>query len=88
MTVAVYGTIDMDTGGIVDARVVPVSSDTPNFLRGMVDEIDAANGRAVVSGVDVDYTSMLASDIAPKVGDVMSVSGRMHQGVGLLVAEQ
>ena len=88
MTVAIYGSIDADTGGIVNARIIPVANDTPSFLRGVVDEVNLATGRAVVSGIDVDYTSMLANDRAPKVGQLMSVSGRLYQGVGLLVAER
>ena len=88
ITVAVYGAIDAKTGGIVDARIVPVSRETPNFLRGVVDEVDASTGRAVVSGIEVDYTSMLATGNAPAVGEMMTVSGRMHRGVGLLVSGQ
>ncbi|HET6629322.1 MAG TPA: hypothetical protein VFG91_06085 [Woeseiaceae bacterium] len=85
-TVAVYGTIDESTGGIVNARVRTASSDL-SFLRGIVDEVDRSIGRAVVSGVTVDYTALLSNGQAPDVGDVMAITGRSYSQLGLLVAQ-
>ena len=59
----------------------------PSFLRGTVDAVDAALGRAVVSGMVVDYSAMLAKGRAPRVGEQLAVSGRAYRGLGLLVAE-
>jgi len=91
-TIAVYGSIDTATGGFVDTRIVPVSptgidSGVPSFLRGTVDEVDASLGRAVVSGVLVDYNALLSRGGAPRVGEQVAVSGRSYRGMGLLVAE-
>jgi hypothetical protein len=91
-TVAIYGSIDAATGGFANTRVVSVTptgidSGMPSFLRGTVDAVDAALGRAVVSGVVVDYSAMLAKGRAPRVGEQLAVSGRAYRGLGLLVAE-
>ncbi len=76
----------------MDTRIVPVSptgvdSGMPSFLRGTVDEVDASLGRAVVSGMLVDYNALLSRGPAPRVGDQVAVSGRAYSGLGLLVAE-
>jgi len=91
-TIAVFGSMDAGTGGFSNTRIVSVSpsgidSGLPSFLRGTVDAVDAAMGRAVVSGITVDYTAMLSSGSAPSVGDRVAVSGRSYRGLGLLVAE-
>ena len=87
MTVAVYGSIDADTGGIVGAQVIAVGSrmSGANYLRGVVDEVNLAVGLAVVSGVTVDYNALMSNGSAPRVGDTMAVTGRSYSG--LLVAE-
>jgi hypothetical protein len=85
--VAVYGTIDGDLGGIVNATVVSIAAVDRAFLRGTVDAVNPVLGTAVVSGVNVDYTSLLSSGGAPGVGDVVAVQGRVYNGGGLLVAE-
>jgi hypothetical protein len=92
MRVAVYGSIDMDTGGIVNATVVDsdlagFAGNSPSFLNGIVDEVDSATGKAVVSGLLVDYTALLSDGWAPSVGDEVAVSGYHYGGLGVLVAE-
>ncbi|MGB5580959.1 MAG: hypothetical protein WBM68_10370, partial [Woeseia sp.] len=91
-TVAIFGSIDSVTGGFADTRVMRVSttgfdSGMPSFLRGTVDAVDAASGRAIVSGMAVDYNAMLSNGVAPRVGEQVAVSGRAYSGLGLLVAE-
>ncbi|MEX0708846.1 MAG: hypothetical protein WD078_12850, partial [Woeseia sp.] len=91
-TIAVYGSLDTVTGGFVDTRVVPVSptsidSGMPSFLLGTVDEVNPGLGRAVVSGVNVDYSALLSSGAAPGVGDLIAVTGRSYRDLGLLVAD-
>src|SRR5690606_12103486 len=44
-TVAVYGSIDRNTGSIVNARVVPARAEL-SYLRGIVDQVDRSLGRA------------------------------------------
>jgi hypothetical protein len=85
--VAVYGSIDRDTGGIVNASVVPVAGSDLSYLRGVVDEVNSATGRAVVSGVTVDYSALLSHGHAPNVGDEVAVTGRAYTELGLLVAQ-
>ncbi len=89
MTVAVYGSIDTDTGGILDAQVFSVSArfGGASYLRGIVDEVDLAGGFAVVSGMTVDYTALLSNGSAPQVGDEFAVTGRSYGGASLLVAD-
>jgi hypothetical protein len=86
--VAVYGSIDIDSGGIRNASVVSMRSAARNasYISGVVDSVDYAKGRAVVSGMTVDYTALLADGFAPNVGDMVSVTGREYRGAGLLVA--
>ncbi len=86
-TVAVYGTIDVTTGSIVNASVVPAAASGVSYLRGIVDSVDAGVGRAVVSGVNVDYNALLSRGVAPSVGDEVAISGRSYGGLGLLVAQ-
>ncbi|MBT8131676.1 MAG: hypothetical protein KJO35_05345, partial [Gammaproteobacteria bacterium] len=91
-TVAIYGSIDRYTGGFANTRVLPVSrssfsSGAPSFLRGTVDAVDVATGRAIVGGMMVDYNAMLSQGMTPNVGDQVAVSGRAYRGLGLLVAE-
>ena len=87
--VAVYGSIDIDSGGIRNASVVSMRSAARNasYISGVVDSVDYAKGRAVVSGMTVDYTALLADAFAPNVGDMVSVTGREYRGAGLLVAD-
>ncbi|MEX2495539.1 MAG: hypothetical protein WD448_05580, partial [Woeseia sp.] len=85
--VAIYGTIDRETGGIVNASVVPVTGGDLSFLRGVVDEVDHARGRAVVSGVTVDYSALLADGKAPNAGDEVAITGRAYHNLGVLVAQ-
>ncbi|MEX2124238.1 MAG: hypothetical protein WD795_10120, partial [Woeseia sp.] len=85
--VAVYGTIDRDTGGIVNATVVPVSGGDLSYLRGIVDDVNRATGRAVVSGITVDYNALLSNGRAPSVGDEVAVTGRVYREFGLMVAQ-
>jgi hypothetical protein len=89
MTVAVYGSLDSDTGGILEARVFPMGSSKggASFLRGFVDEVDLALGLAVISGITVDYNALLSNGSAPRVGDQVSVIGRSYNKRGLLVAD-
>jgi hypothetical protein len=89
MTVAVYGSIDADTGGILDAQVFAVSASFggASYLRGIVDEVDLAGGLAVVSGMTVDYSALLSNGSAPEVGDEVSVTGWSYGDASLLVAD-
>ncbi|MEX0977167.1 MAG: hypothetical protein WDZ50_08750, partial [Woeseia sp.] len=86
-TVAVYGNIDVATGSIVNASVVPAAASDVSYLRGIVDSVDSAMGRAVVSGVNVDYNALLSRGVAPSVGDEVAIAGRSYGGLGLLVAQ-
>jgi predicted aconitase with swiveling domain len=85
--VAVYGSIDRETGSIVNASVVPVAGGDLSYLRGVVDEVNYSTGRAVVSGVTVDYNALLSNGHAPSIGDEVAVTGRVYQQLGLLVAQ-
>ncbi len=89
MTVAVYGSIDADTGGILDAQVFSVSASIggASYLRGIVDEVDLAGGIAVVSGMTVDYTALLSNGSPPQVGDEVAVTGWSYGGASLLIAD-
>jgi hypothetical protein len=58
-----------------------------SYLRGVVDEVNHGAGRAVVSGVTVDYSALLSHGQAPNVGDEVAVSGRAYKELGLLVAQ-
>ena len=89
MTIAVYGSIDADTGGILDAQVFSVSArfGGVSYLRGIVDEVDLAGGFAVVSGMTVDYTALLSNGSAPQVGDEFAVTGWSYDGASLLIAD-
>ena len=89
--VAIYGSIDFDTGGIVgatlfDAGEVGFDPGT-SYLTGFVDSIDYSKGMAVVSGKAVDYTAWLSSGAAPSVGDMVSVTGRDYSGTDVLIAD-
>ncbi len=91
-TVAVYGSIDISNGGIVGARIIDAGAagfgpGAPSFLTGLVDSVDHEKGLAVVSGMTVDYTALLASGSAPSVGDQVSVTGREYGSLGMLVAD-
>jgi hypothetical protein len=87
-TIAVYGEIDSDTGGYVDTSVVTVDSgSSQEFLRSTVDSVDTTLGIAVVGGVAVNYTALLATGEAPQVGDEYAVSGRRYRDLGIFVAE-
>jgi hypothetical protein len=88
-TVAVYGSIDTDTGGIVGAQIVPMSSSYggASYLRGIVDTVDLTNGLAVISGMTVNYSNLLSNDGALQVGSEVSVVGWSYSGLGLLVAD-
>ena len=90
--VAVFGSIDFATGGIVNATVMDgsvagISADSGSYLTGFVDSVDQSMGLAVVSGVTVDYNALLSSGYLPSVGDQVSVTGRAYRDIGLLVAD-
>jgi hypothetical protein len=90
--VAVFGSIDFATGGIVNATVVDgsvagISADSGSYLTGFVDSVDESMGLAVVSGMTVNYSSLLSSGYSPSVGDQVSVTGRHYSDLGLLVAD-
>jgi hypothetical protein len=90
-TVAVFGSIDIDTGGIVGASIVDADSagfaSGTSYLTGIVDAVDSSKGMAMVSGVAVDYTGLLSNGAAPSVGDMVSVAGYSSADSGLLVAD-
>jgi hypothetical protein len=85
--VQIYGSLDRETGGIVDANVIAAAGTDLSLLTGYVDSVSPDVGRAVVSGVTVDYNALMYTGVAPSVGDRVSVVGRMYRGVGTLVAE-
>jgi len=92
LAVAVYGSLDFDTGAIVSATVVDADSagfgaSSPSFLTGFVDSVDYATGMAVVSGMAVDYTALLGKGSAPSVGDQVSITGYEYSNLGVLVAD-
>ncbi|MDA0994670.1 MAG: hypothetical protein O3A13_13705 [Proteobacteria bacterium] len=90
--VAVYGSLDGDTGAIsnasmIDAGIAGFGPGSASFLTGFVDSVDYAKGHAVVSGKQVDYTALLSNGSAPNVGDMVSVTGRDYGAYGTLVAD-
>ena len=90
--VAVFGQIDFDSGSFVNTSVVALggadlAGTYPSYLRGMVDSVDLKLGIAVVSGISVDYTALLANGIAPSVGSEVAVSGYAYGGQTTLVAD-
>ena len=92
LAVAVYGSLDFETGGIVDATVVDAGNagfgaSSPSFLTGFVDSVDYAKGIAVVSGMAVDYTALLGKGSAPNVGDQVAITGYEYATLGVLVAD-
>ncbi len=91
-TIAIYGSIDLGTGGFVDTQIVRMSpagvdAGVSDYLKGIVDSVDSSIGRAVIGGMAVDYSAKLANGQAPKVGEVVEISGRNYRGLGLLVAD-
>jgi hypothetical protein len=91
-TIVVYGSIESNTGSINDASVFVVSradfvSDSPSYLTGFIDKLDHSTGRAIVSGVLVDYNALLSLGQEPELGQLVSVVGRAYSDVGLLVAD-
>jgi hypothetical protein len=89
--VAVYGSIDIDTGGIVGATIVDADSAGfargTSYLTGIVDAVDSSKGMAMVSGIAVDYNGLLSSGATPSIGDMVSVGGYSYGDSGLLVAD-
>lgn len=90
-TVAIYGSIDAGTGGYTDTSVIylapfGVDAGVDDFLKGTVDAVDEVMGVAVVSGVTVDYTALLAARPAPVVGEVVALKGKRYRNLGLFVA--
>lgn len=91
-TVAVYGSIDAGNGSYADTSVVklaPYGVDTgiEDFVRGTVDAVDSVLGIAIVSGITVDYTGLLATRPAPMVGEVVALKGKNYRNLGLFVAQ-
>ncbi|NOX70278.1 MAG: hypothetical protein GXP15_13900 [Gammaproteobacteria bacterium] len=91
MTVAIYGAIDRGTGGFIDTQIMKlapagVDSGLPDYLRGIVDSVDAKFGVAVIGGMTVDYTAMLSSSGTPQIGDEIAIQGRNYRDLGRLVA--
>jgi len=90
-SVAVFGSIDIDSGGIVGASLVDAASagfaPGASYLTGFVDSVDYSKGVAMVSGMAVDYNALLSSGSAPSVGDMVSVTGRDYAGLGVLIAD-
>jgi hypothetical protein len=90
--VAVFGSIDFATGGIVNATVLDgsvagISANSGSYLTGFVDSVDHSKGLAIVSGMTVDYNALLSVGYTPSVGDQVSVTGRAYADAGLLVAD-
>ena len=83
----------MDTGGIVGATLVRaddagyVAVSGASYLTGIVDSVDYASGKAVVSGLMVDYNALLSTGWAPSVGDEVSVTGYHYGDLGVMVAD-
>jgi hypothetical protein len=77
--VAVYGSIDTDTGGIVGATLVTaddagLAASGASYLTGM-------------SGLTVDYNALLSNGWAMSVGDEVSVTGYHYGDLGVMVAD-
>ncbi|MDH5263014.1 MAG: hypothetical protein OEX74_16565, partial [Gammaproteobacteria bacterium] len=91
-TIAVYGELDMVSGAFSNTRIVSLAAAAsgrvlPDFLRGTVDSVDSVRGLAVVGGMSVDYTAMLAGGSTPRVGQAFAVIGRNYRDLGVLVAD-
>jgi hypothetical protein len=71
----------------VEGSVAGISADSGSYLTGFVDSVDESMGLAVVSGMTVNYSSLLSSGYSPSVGDQVSVTGRHYSDLGLLVAD-
>ena len=89
--VAVFGELDLESGSISGASVGDAGSagfeSGAAYLSGIVDAVDDSSGIAIVSGKAVDYSALLSSGAAPKVGDMVSIGGRDYGDAGLLVAD-
>ncbi|MDH4072537.1 MAG: hypothetical protein OEV41_05465, partial [Gammaproteobacteria bacterium] len=89
--VAIYGEIDIDTGGIVGASVDDAAQagfdSGASFLTGIVDSVDFESGTAIVGGKAVNYTALLSNGAAPSAGDIVSIAGRDYGDAGLLIAD-
>ena len=84
-TVAIYGHIDGDFGGIADSTVMPMpGGNGRSLLTGIVDSVNPSLGRAIVGGVSVDYTATLSNGATPRVGQQLSVTGRVYGRRGLV----
>ena len=84
-TVAIYGYIDSEFGGIADSTVMPVpGGNGRSLLTGIVDAVNPSLGLAVVGGVSVDYTATLSNGATPRVGQQLSVTGRVYGRRGLV----
>jgi hypothetical protein len=78
--VAVYGTVE--NAKLVVSRIERSGAYVPGatevLLTGVVQKLYVSIGRAVVSGVSVDLTSLVSADgsqVAPAVGSIVQVAG-------------
>jgi hypothetical protein len=62
-------------------------ANSPSYLTGIVDSVNYSTGKALVSGLMVDYNALLSSGWAPNAGDEVSVTGYHYDDLGLLVAD-
>jgi hypothetical protein len=72
---------------MISARDAGFLSSTPSYLTGIVDSVDYSTGKALVSGLMVDYNALSSGGWSPSVGDEVSVTGYHYGDVGLLVAD-
>ena len=89
-TVAVYGE-SLSDGSLKAAKVVSeglyVPGATSIFISGTVQQVQPSIGRATVSGLSVDLTSLMAQGaVTPAVGSTLEITGTQPINNGLFVA--
>ena len=89
-TVAVYGEF-LGDGSLNAAKVVSegpyVPGATPVYVEGTVQKVQSSVGRATVSGLSVDLTSLMARGaVSPTVGSKLQITGTQPVNNGLVVA--
>jgi Domain of unknown function (DUF5666) len=89
-TVAVYGE-SLGDGSLKATKVVSeglyVPGATSIFISGTVQQVQPSIGRATVSGLPVDLTSLMAQGaVTPAVGSTLEITGTQPVNNGLFVA--
>jgi hypothetical protein len=89
-TVAVYGK-SLPDGSLAAGKIVSegpyVPGATSIFLTGTVQQVQPSIGRAIVSGLSVDLTSLMAHGaVSPAVGSRLQITGTQPVNNGLVLA--